>query len=268
MTPAFRILSMGWGVQTWALAAMMALREIPLVDYLVFADTGHEGHGTYEFRAQWEPWLLEHGLRVVTVRADNTDVVREDWGNGAVMIPAFTVAHRDGAAGQVGRQCTHDWKITPIRHFVRAELKARGLSPTPGIVESQMGISLDEWSRMRNSDVAYITNSYPLVDRRIKRADCIQWLQQHVLPVPPKSACTFCPYKSRAAWQETKRTSGHDWDESVAVDNAIRDKRPVHGLLYIHSMRKPLAQAVAIPEDVGASQLSFDDVCDSGICGV
>lgn len=135
MTPAFRILSMGWGVQTWALAAMMALREIPLVDYLVFADTGHEGHGTYEFRAQWEPWLLEHGLRVVTVRADNTDVVREDWGNGAVMIPAFTVAHRDGAAGQVGRQCTHDWKITPIRHFVRAELKARGLSPTPGIVE-------------------------------------------------------------------------------------------------------------------------------------
>ena len=38
-----RILSMGWGVQTWALAAMVALGDLPPVDYVVHADTGGQG---------------------------------------------------------------------------------------------------------------------------------------------------------------------------------------------------------------------------------
>ena len=63
------VLSMGWGVQTWTLAAMMALDEHPRADFLVFADTHHEGQGTYEFAHQWTPWLGEHGLTVVTVEA-------------------------------------------------------------------------------------------------------------------------------------------------------------------------------------------------------
>lgn len=94
--PKLTVLSMGWGVQTWTLAAMMALDEHPRADYILFADTKHEREGTYDFIRQWEPWLGEHGLSVVTVQAENTEVVRRDWGRGAVMIPAFTVNRETG----------------------------------------------------------------------------------------------------------------------------------------------------------------------------
>lgn len=36
-----KVLSLGWGVQSWTLAAMVALKELPPVDYAVHADTRH-----------------------------------------------------------------------------------------------------------------------------------------------------------------------------------------------------------------------------------
>ena len=264
--PELTILSMGWGRQTWTMAAMMALGELPSVDFIIHADTRHEHEATYAFALEWTPWLKEHGLKVVTVQGKRTQVVVEDWSN-SVMIPAFTEDRESGAAGQMRRQCTHDWKITPIRHFIREELARRGLKPTPGVVESWQGISVDEFERMRTSDVAYITNIYPLVDRRITRADCVAWLEEHGLPVPPKSACTFCPYKSIGAWKMMKRAGGQDWEEALAVDASIRDRRP-KAALYVHPKRQPLAEAVSIPEDEGASQLGFEELCDGGYCGV
>jgi hypothetical protein len=121
---------------------------------------------------------------------------------------------------------------------------------------------------MKDSDVQYITHHYPLVDMRMNRAACIAWLESHSLPVPPKSACTFCPYRSVASWKAQKQRGGPDWQESLEVDTAIRNKRDTqHGLLYVHPARKPLAEAVSIPEDFGAKQLGLEDApCDSGFC--
>jgi len=36
-----RVLSLGWGVQSWTLAAMIALKELPPIDYAIHADTTH-----------------------------------------------------------------------------------------------------------------------------------------------------------------------------------------------------------------------------------
>jgi len=72
-------------------------------------------------------------------------------------------------------------------------------------------------------------------------------------------------------WQEMKRENGHDWQQAIEIDKAIRDKRPPYPL-FIHSARIPLQEAVTIPEDFGATQLelmAFDDYdaeCDSGYC--
>ena len=261
-----KILSMGWGKNTWTLAAMMALGKYPRADFLVFADTHHEGQRTYEFARQWTPWLGEHGLTVVTVEGKRTDVVREDWHN-SVQIPAFIVDGKTGSEGQVRRQCTHDWKITPLRHWIREELAHKGRKATPGAVECWLGIHWGEVQRMRTSDVAYITHRYPLIDLRMNERDCLSWLEAHNLPIPPKSACTFCPFKSIAMWKDLKRQGGDDWQEAVKVDLAVREKRlKQHGLLYIHPSRKPLTQAVAIPEDEGAYQVSMDISCEGGYC--
>ena len=258
-----KILSLGWGVQSWTLAAMAALGEIPMPEFAVHADTSHENSGTYAHAKKWTPWLEDHGVKVITVSASGSRIgAVSDDSTKAVMIPAFTT-NLQGDAGQIRRQCTANWKIAPIRRFIREVIP----KPRPGLVESWQGISLDEWHRMRTSDVAYIKNVYPLVDSRISRADCVAWLEEHGLDIPPKSACTFCPYHNKDTWRRMKQAGGADWDEAIAVDNAIRHKRPNH-VLFVHSSRLPLAEAISIPEDYGAHQIEMDIPCDSGHCFV
>ena len=62
---------------------------------------------------------------------------------------------------QMKRQCTSYWKVRPLRRYIRDLLRTP--RPAPGAVECWMGITVDEFHRMRTSDVQYITNVYPLV---------------------------------------------------------------------------------------------------------
>ena len=266
MTP-FCVLSLGWGVQSWTIAAMAALGELPRFDAALHADTTWEHSGTVEFRRRWEPWLIERGIRVVTVRADHTEVVDDRWSTDAVQPPVFTLDPDTGSRGQTRRQCTYDWKIQPIRRWIRSQIAD---PPKPGMVESWQGITMDEWHRMRDSDVKYIVNRYPLIEGRMTRADCILWLQHRGLEVPGKSACVFCPYKSLSSWRNLKRAGGSDWRTALDVDADIRDRRPAGGRLYLHPGRIPLDSAVRIPEDEGAMQLEldFERPCDGGHCFV
>ena len=275
--PELTYLSLGWGVQSWTIAAMVALGDLPPIELAIHSDTGHEAAGTYAHAEKWTPWLTEHGIQVVTVRPENNDVIREDWGkksgSPSIQIPAFTLTHlsEDNAGGanakegQIGRQCTRQWKITPIRRHLRSILGPGRLKP--GSLVCWQGISLDEWSRMRDSDVKYIRNVYPLVDRRMTRLDCTQWLQQHNLDVPNKSACVFCPFHKKSEWRQLKQQGGSDWDHATDVDQAIRKKRDTMDI-FIHPSRLPLEEAVQIPEDVGAQQMELDLPCDGGVCFV
>jgi len=112
-----RVISLGWGVQSFTLAAMSALGELDKVDFAIHADTTWERTATYEFAVRWTPWLEGRGVQVATVSdpgqarkvyTDKTD------------IPAFTLSEEDGVRGQLRRQCTGRWKITPMRKFISA----------------------------------------------------------------------------------------------------------------------------------------------------
>ena len=264
--PLLVYLSMGWGIQSWTLAAMIALGELPPIDLAIHADTGHEAQGTYEHARKWTPWLEQRGLPVVTIHPENNQVVREGWGTStSIQIPAFTLGKLTAQHGSISRQCTKHWKIMPIRRCLRSLLPPG--NPPRGAVHSLQGISLDECSRMRDSDVAYIVNRYPLVERRMTRTDCIAWLQQHNLDVPPKSACVFCPYHNLREWRGLKEQGGPDWQHAVETDNLVRDQRDLHQL-FVHPARMPLEQAIRIPRDDGAEQLEMDIPCDGGVCFV
>jgi len=264
MNTPLRVLSLGWGVQSWTLAAMAALGEIEPFDVAVHADTTHEASATYAHAEKWTPWLGEHGIKVVTVFPSDPSPVDK---HGGVMIPAYTTDAK-GKGGVIRRDCTKAWKIQPVRRYIRSLLTR---PPRAGDIQIILGISWDEALRMKDPDVKYITHEYPLVDRRIRRTYCIQWLEEHNLEVPQKSSCVFCPYRNRKSWQELKRNGGWDWDHALETDHFIRDKRTKgEGLeLFVHGFRKPLEQAISIPEDVGAKQLMLGDgdpTCDSGFC--
>ena len=270
--PLITYLALGYGVQSWTIAAMIALGELPPIDVAVHADTGHEATGTYDHARKWTPWLEQHGVNVVIVKPHDNAVLSTAWGtndpDGHVQIPAFSQDKLDHSKqGQIPRQCTRYWKIQPIHRYIRT-LLPQG-QPKPESVHSWQGISWDEYHRVRTPDVQYIKNVYPLIElapTRMTRADCIQWLNKHHLDVPPKSACVFCPFHRSSQWKQMKRDSGPDWDQAVEVDNLIRDVRRKHHL-YIHSSKLPLAKAVDIPEDHGGTQMELDLLpCDSGMC--
>ncbi len=256
-----KILSLGWGVQSFTLAAMVALGDLEPVDFAIHADTGYESELTYQFISRWEAWFKDHNFQIFTVK-NSSSRLGED---GVVDIPAFTVS--DKGDGQIRRQCTQNWKINYMRRAIRKYLRCQGIITRPpvGIVEQWIGISLEEFQRMKDSDVKYITNRWPLIEKRMTRKDCVTWLRDHHLEIPPKSACTFCPFHSTAEWRRIK-ANAHDWQEAVAVDNAIRKARPPYDL-YVHPARKPLETIdFRTPEEKGQLSL-WNNEC-FGICGL
>ena len=254
------MLSLGWGLQSFTLAAMSALGELPKA-VAIHADTTHEKTATYAFAERWTPWLMKHGIQVVTVQAQVPQL--QEGGvalASGLFIPAFTRSG-SGQAGRLKRQCTERWKIQPIRKWVRAELKQRGLTASPGVVDMWLGISLDEAERAKSSQVKYISMRWPLLERRMRRTDCIRWLQGHDLEVPPKSACVFCPFHNNAHWREL---DPQDWQKAVRVDEVIRHTRPKH-TCYLHRDRVPLAEVdLRTLQERGQLDL-FQDEC-SGHC--
>jgi len=234
-----RIISLGWGVQSWGLAAMTALGVLPKVDAAIHADTTHERSETYAFAEKWTPWLEERGVRVVTVsrKSERLESVRICESN-SVMIPAFTTCPSGDSSGMTRRQCTRDWKILPIRRWLQAN---RNKQP----IEMWLGITLDEVHRMKSSDVQYITHGWPFIeylDRSWTRGMVMRWLQDNDLEIPVKSSCVFCPYHDRGTWREIKNSGNGDWQKSLEVDEAIRDKRPGY-TCYLIADRIPLAEA-------------------------
>lgn len=253
-----RILSLGWGVQSFTLAAMSALGEIEGLDFAIHSDTTHERVGTYTFAERWTGWLEDRGLKVITVgdpdRAAKVDLCDP---------PFFTVNGKK--KGQLRRQCTKSWKIYPVRRWISEELAARGLTKRPGIIEQWLGISTDEAVRMKDSGVQYITNRWPLIELGMSRIDCMDWMKSKDLEIPVKSSCVFCPYQGLGEWQQVKRND-LDWEKAIRVDEEIRELRPPYPL-FVHQGRIPITE-IDLRSDQDKGQLSLWDQECEGMCGV
>jgi hypothetical protein len=255
-----KVISLGWGVQSFALAAMSALGVLPPVDAAVHADTGHERAETYAFATKWTPWLEERGVRVVTVHPSRRLVI-DNWHTDTVMIAAFTSHETGEPSGMLRRICTREWKVDPIRRWLQANRNKQQ-------VEQWLGITLDEVLRIKPSGRKYVTNTFPFVemlDRPWTRGMVMQWLHKNNLEIPVKSSCVFCPYHDRATWREIQQADNGDWEKAVEVDKAIRNKRPGY-LCYLTADRKPLDECdFRSPEEHGQLTLWETEEC-SGMC--
>jgi hypothetical protein len=267
-----RILSLGAGVQSSALALMVACGEVaPMLDAAIFADTQAEPAKVY----RWLDWLEKRlPFPVYRVTAGNleTDFLKALGNKGERCAqPPFYV--RNPASGDAGgmlwRQCTQDYKLRPIRRKTRELCKAAGVKTA----EQWIGISLDEHYRMKPSGVMSITNIFPLVDRRISRYACLEWMKKHGYPEPPKSACYFCPYINNQRWKDIKQHEPVDFERACTFDEKLRESRAksvggvgITGELFVHRSFKPLRLTVLTNVEAGEMDL-FNNECE-GMCGV
>lgn len=255
-----RVLSLGAGVQSSTLLLMAVHGELE-VDRAIFADTGWEPAAVYEWLEVLVPIAERAGIPVDVVTGGN---LREDAISHAQAEKAWLPLHilnQQGQPGMLRRQCTANYKIRPIKRRLR-ELGATAKQPITQII----GISLDEFGRMRDPDVRYIRHEYPLVDRRMTRLACVGWLARHGYPEPPKSSCLGCPYKSDRQWRALKVASPDEWQQTVEFDQVVRHARAAFTGAYVHRSLKPLDQVdLSTPQDAGQLEM-FGGECDGFTC--
>jgi len=258
------VLSLGAGVQSTTMALMAARGDLPPVDCAIFADTGWEPQKVYA-HLDWLERNLPfpvHRVSVGDLRANAMS--RSNTTGGRFSVIPWYVLHANGDEGIGRRQCTKEYKITPILRKVRELLG--GKTPKGGAT-MLIGISMDEAVRMKPSRVQYIVNQWPLIDKRMNRRDCLKWLADRHYPTPPKSACIGCPYTSDNRWRELRDTSPAEWADAVEVDRAIRNQPKMRAQQFMHSSRVPLDQVdLRTDAEIGQPDL-FNNECE-GMCGV
>ena len=86
----------------------------------------------------------------------------------------------------------------------------------------------------------WILNQHPLLDKKITRNGCYEWLAEHGYPEPPRSACIGCPFRSNAEWRWLQDNEPESFDEACEFDDAIRNCGGMRGQVFVHSARIPL----------------------------
>ena len=267
------IISLGAGVQSMTMALMAAKGEIePMPDCAIFADTGAEPWHVYD---QLDEIQEEVPFPVYTVMEgkglkSSIDASlkhgKDDKGRYA-SVPFFADSGAPGG-GLLRRQCTAEFKIKPIEQKIRALM---GLSkgqrgPKEVAVRLWMGISMDEAIRMKPNRTKWIENIFPLIDKRMHRYQCLQWMERNKYQEPKKSACYFCPYHSNATWLDMKNNDPDSWDLAVTMDKKIRvGIHHIKEKVFLHRSLEPLDEVDLDPDKDQVDM--FGNECE-GYCGV
>lgn len=152
--PTLRVLSLGAGRQSSALAMMSARGELPKLDAAIFSDTGAEPQAVYDHLDRLEREVLEPaGIPLYRVSYGNLGDDLLDLDRLA-MIPAFTLSP-DGEQGMLGRKCTQRYKLSPILAQVRLLLGAT-VSTTPCRYCDATGQRVAPWRARRGENIVGI----------------------------------------------------------------------------------------------------------------
>jgi hypothetical protein len=269
MNDPIHIISLGAGVQSSTMALMAAKGEIgPMPVCAIFSDTKCEPMEVYHWLDWLEKQLPFPVYRVTEKRGLLHSLVKSLKGGRFASVPFYTESVNGG--GKLRRQCTKEFKIVPITRMVREIVGLKKGKPGPRkrvLVIESIGISLDEVSRMKPSRVKWIRHQWPLIDLRMTRNDCLQWMEKNGYPLPPRSACTFCPYHSDAEWRRLKNDP-YSWRQITAVDKLIRGGvRGTKEALYLHPSMKPITEVDFSTEEERGQTNMFNNECE-GMCGV
>jgi hypothetical protein len=261
-----RILSLGAGVQSTTLLMMMIEGEIQKADHAIFSDTGWEPSSVYEHLETLVPLMDKAGIEFHKVSVGR---IQED---GLASLPWF-VTNPDNTGGMVRRQCTQKYKLKPLQQKQRELVGlAPGQRSKHHLATSIIGISWDEATRMKDPFYPWLENEYPLVNRRITRQMCLDWMQQHGYNRPPRSSCLGCPFHSDAEWRYIANNYPDEFRKVVELEERIRANQAellpsVNGTPYLHRKRVSLRDVdLRSDEEKGIMNL-FDQECE-GMCGL
>lgn len=279
----YTVLNLGAGVQSSCLALMAAKGEItPMPDFAVFADTQAEPQSVYK----WLDWLeaqlpypvyrvskgsLTNDSLTLTHATDKSKSYEVGEPYLRRLIPAFGLMPNGEKTVAIGRKCTADYKIKQIEKCVieKAQIKRAQKECT---VTQWIGISWDELQRMKNNFPTWAQPRWPLIERRMTRAQCIQWMRDNGYPEPPRSACVYCPFHSNTEWRRLRDEEPEEFQRAIEFDKAFREvakkDRVLRMEVYLHNSCKPLSE-IDFDSDEQKGQMIWDFRAEcEGMCGI
>ena len=277
----FNVLNLGAGVQSSCLALMAARGEItPMPDFAVFADTQAEPTSVYK----WLDWLeTQLPFPVIRVTKGNlTDEIlkvrtkaKSIYGDNLTYlrlnIPVYGLTPSGEIKAALGRACTADFKVAPIIKEIRKRCGIKH-GQKEVTVTQWIGISYDEMQRMKLPSNLWTQHRWPIIEKRMTRSHCIEWMTKNGYPEPPRSACYYCPFHDDDEWRRLKTQDPEHFQKAVEFDRTYRRLQNENpgGLrieVYLHKSCKPLDQVDFTDKDANQIDFDFSSECE-GMCGL
>lgn len=112
---------------------------------------------------------------------------------------------------------------------------------------------------------AWCKHRWPLVEMRMSRQHCLDWMEAKGFPVPPRSACVFCPFHDAKEWRRMQLSEPAEFERAVQAAKSAT-KENFNSIPCLHRSCKPL-DTIDFRSDVEHGQgLLWQDEC-TGMCG-
>lgn len=257
--------------------------DIPMPDHpfiVLNADPGMENSETYHYVAAYRARFEAAGIPFITVRRSLYDEILALKASGRTrfdMPPFWTRNRETGKKGRLKQKCTREFKVAPmdraIREWMHVNLGISRVSRRIGTntVRKWIGFSQDEWTRIKESRQEYVYFEYPLIDRRVTKAEIVGYFLKIGRPLPPRSVCNGCYANDVAHFAEMAANRPTDFEQACLVDEAIRDLTQigVEDECFVSSTLIPLRELAARGFRLSADVIEQDaEACHSGHCFV
>jgi len=227
---------------------------LPPIDAVIYLDSGWEPNYVLHYATYLRHLCHEHKIPFLhtkgpSIRDDLNNVIHARTTNQPykhLSIPLFTL-DENGKRGQLPRRCTRAFRLAPLFKTLRSQIippQSQNGNPKPWI-KVLLGITTDEKHRAKPSREKWKINAFPLLDLRADRHDCISYLSTHNHPIPYRSSCVCCPYRSNDGWATLKKLDPENWRAACDLDYAVRNLSRRHTQLFLHQSRIALELATA-----------------------
>lgn len=217
------VVSYGGGVNSVAvLVRLVQLGQVPRA--IVMADPGSERQGTVAFRdGPLVPWLTAQGFPPVTVvdRVTEGQHVARAWRLERLEDECLRLESLPSVA-YGWKKCSAKYKGDTQRWWAARQPWMRAEWAAGRKITKVIGYDADEQRRVLKAfqnpwENERFAPRYPLVEAGWDRDECERQIVQAGLPLPPKSACTFCPNNSLQEWEQLRREEPEAFARAVAM---------------------------------------------------
>jgi len=272
------VFSFGGGRQSVAALVLAAQGKLPIeFDHWLFSNVGDDSEYPATiayFHNVVIPFAEKHGIDMRMLHKVGRDgqvktlygqLLRQE--SRSVDIPVRMGGKADAAPGN--RSCTGNFKIAVIAKWLKQNGATADNPASVGV-----GISLDEVERINSRKAApYERLVYPLVDLRLRVSDCIRIVREAGLPIPPKSACWFCPMHTPENWQDLRRDDPRLFEQAADLEELLTERRRTLGKDAVYLTRYGATHGQGLRQVIPAGRelLPFldeeqDSSCDNGWC--